>query len=168
VRGTDNAIYYKWFDGTNWSDWHSLGGVATSDLAAMAMGGAAWVFVRGVDNAIYWRWVRSGDPANSSGWQRLEGTWTLAPAVCPVDPDHDVLDIFARGTDNALWFNRFTGKAWSGWQSLGGVLASAPSAMTMNGASWIVVRGTDDALYFMWLRSSSDRSQWQRLEGAVP
>lgn len=168
VRGTDNTIYYKWSDGSNWSDWHSLGGVFTSDPVAMALRESAWIFARGTDEAIYFRWVRSGDPANSSGWQRLEGRWTSAPAACSPDPDHDVFDVFTRGTDNALWHNRFTGSAWSGWQSLGGVLVSAPSAMTMNGASWVVVRGTDSAFYFMWLRSPSDRSEWQRLEGPVP
>jgi len=168
VRGTDNAIYYKWFDG-KWSEWTSLGGVATSDPAVIAMHGYAWVFVRGADNAVYFRWVRSGEPTNSSDWQRLEGAWTSAPAVCPVDPDREMFDVFARGTDNALWCNRFTSNGWSGWQSLGGVLASAPSAMAMIGASWIVARGTDDALYFMWLRSnSSDHSGWQRLEGTTP
>lgn len=78
-----------------------------------------------------------------------------------------MFDLFAIGTDNALWHNRFNGRAWSGWRSLGGLLISAPSAVAMNGASWVVARGSDNALYYLCLRSPSDYTEWQRLEGPL-
>jgi len=56
VRGTDNALYHKWYDG-RWSDWESLGGVLTSDPSAVSWGsGRIDVFVRGSDNALYHKW----------------------------------------------------------------------------------------------------------------
>jgi hypothetical protein len=60
------------------------------------------------------------------------------------------LDVFVRGTDNAMWHKWFQ-NGWSGWESLGGVLTSGPAA-----ASWAAnridtfVRGTDNSLWHKW------------------
>jgi hypothetical protein len=57
-----------------------------------------------------------------------------APAAYAVDPTH--LDLFIRGSDNALWvktgtFDTGTGIwTWSTATSLGGIMASAPSAIS--------------------------------------
>jgi hypothetical protein len=56
VRGTDNALHHKWFDG-GWSDWESLGGILTSDPSAVSWGnGRIDVFVRGIDDALRHKW----------------------------------------------------------------------------------------------------------------
>jgi hypothetical protein len=38
VQGTDNALWHKWWDGSRWSGWESLGGtiVDTPDAALSA------------------------------------------------------------------------------------------------------------------------------------
>ncbi len=36
--GFDNAMWHKWWDGTRWSDWESLGGVLTNAPAAVSWG----------------------------------------------------------------------------------------------------------------------------------
>jgi spore germination protein YaaH len=60
-------------------------------------------------------------------------------------------DVFARGTDNALWHRSWDGAAWSAWESLGGIVTANPAAV-----SWgpnrldIFVRGTDNGI---WHRS---------------
>lgn len=36
------------------------------------------------------------------------------------------LAVFGRGTNNALWWRHQTASGWSNWQSLGGILTSAP------------------------------------------
>ena len=53
VRGTDNALWHKWFNGT-WSGWESLGGVLSSgpDVSSWAAGHLD-VFARGSDNALW-------------------------------------------------------------------------------------------------------------------
>jgi hypothetical protein len=57
------------------------------------------------------------------------------------------MDVFARGTDNALWRRAYSGGAWQAWERLGGVLSSAPAV-----ASWapgrldVVIRNADNAL----------------------
>ena len=45
----------------------------------------------------------------------------------------NTIDAFVRGADNALWQNTFSGGVWSGWHSLGGVLASAADAASCTG-----------------------------------
>ena len=144
VRGTDNALWHRWFDG-NWSGWESLGGVLMSDPAAVSWGpNRIDVFVRGTDNALWHRWF-DGD---WSGWESLGGVLTSGPAVASWGSNR--LDVFVRGTDNALWHRWFDGN-WSGWESLGGVLMSDPAAV-----SWgpnridVFVRGTGNALWHKW------------------
>ncbi len=53
IRGHDNALWTRSWNGSSWSGWSSLGGVLTSGPAAMARPGGIYdVFVRGTDNAI--------------------------------------------------------------------------------------------------------------------
>jgi len=40
--------------------------------------------------------------------------------------------VFARGGDNGLWHLAWNGSAWSGWQSLGGILTSGPGVSSCN------------------------------------
>jgi len=50
---------------------------------------------------------------------------TSDPAVVSWEPDR--IDIFVRGADNALWHKCWDHGRWSDWESLGGVLTSAPT-----------------------------------------
>jgi hypothetical protein len=57
VRGTNNAMYHKWWNGSRWSGWENLGGVLTSDPAAVSWGpNRIDTFVRGTNNAMYHKW----------------------------------------------------------------------------------------------------------------
>jgi YVTN family beta-propeller protein len=57
------------------------------------------------------------------------------------------LDLFTRGTDNAIWHAFYTG-AWSGWESLGPTIVSDPAAVSW-GANRIDLFGvgTDGRVY---------------------
>jgi len=70
-------------------------------------------------------------------------------------------DVFARGTDNALYQNTWNGTAWSGWGSRGGVLTSSPSAVSWSSNRIdVFVRGTDNQ---MWHKFSNGTS-WSNYE----
>jgi len=57
------------------------------------------VFVRGTDNQIYQVGFTG---ASWSGWRALGANWTSGPsAVC--EPGTNTIELFASGTDNALW-----------------------------------------------------------------
>ena len=55
-RGTDSALWHKWYEG-GWGDWESLGGTLTSSPAAVSWGpGRIDVFARGTDSALWHTW----------------------------------------------------------------------------------------------------------------
>ncbi len=99
-----------------------------------------------------------------------------APAVCSQSTNR--LDLFVRGTDNALWWRHEAGGVWSAWTSLGGVLTSSPAATGfIIGSNYVVyvgVRGTNGALY--WKQTMDGGGAWtswlsfggQLLEGTGP
>jgi len=97
VRGTDNALWHKWFSG-GWSGWESLGGVLTSGPGVSSWAsGRLDVFVRGTDNAMWHKWFSGG----WSGWESLGGVLTSDPDAVSWGPNR--IDTFVRGTDNAMW-----------------------------------------------------------------
>jgi N-acetyl-anhydromuramyl-L-alanine amidase AmpD len=73
------------------------------------------------------------------------------------------LEVFARGTDNALWRNYQTtpGGTWSGWKSLGGQITWEPAAVVSPGGRvQVFARGTNKALYTIWQNVPGDDTNW--------
>jgi Astacin (Peptidase family M12A)/Repeat of unknown function (DUF346) len=97
-----------------------------------------------------------------------------SPASGPVVSwESDRLDAFVIGTDSALWHKWWNGSAWgpsvTGWESLGGICTSPPTAL-----SWshdrldAFVIGTDSALWHKWWNGSSwgpSVQGWESLGG---
>ena len=55
VRGADNALWHRWWNGS-WSAWESLRGVLTSGPELASWGfNRLDLFVRGADNALWHR-----------------------------------------------------------------------------------------------------------------
>ncbi|MFZ4664266.1 MAG: hypothetical protein ACOYNY_45135, partial [Caldilineaceae bacterium] len=95
------------------------------------------------------------------GWESLAGDLTSGPSVSSWSKGR--LDVFARGTDNALWHIWFDG-SWHHWESLGGTLTSDPSAVSWsNGRIDVFARGTDNALWHIWFDGSWHH--WESLAG---
>ena len=163
ARGTDGAMWHKWWNGSSWSGWGSLGGLIQGAPAAVSWGpNRIDCFVRGMDNAM---WHKFWNGASWSGWQSLGGSITSAPTVASWGPNR--LDCFARGTDGALWRKWWNGSTWSGWQSLGGLIQGSPAAV-----SWgpdridCFVRGMDNAMWHKWWNGSAWIG-WERLGGVL-
>jgi hypothetical protein len=159
VRGTDSALWHKWYE-NGWSGWESLGGVLTSSPAAVSWGnGRIDVFARGTDSALWHKWYENG----WSGWESLGGVLTSEPAVCSWASGR--LDVFARGTDSALWHIWYE-SGWSGWESLGGVLTSGPGAVSWDsGRIDVFAAGTDSALWHLWYENNW--ASWESLGGVL-
>jgi Concanavalin A-like lectin/glucanases superfamily len=159
ARGTDNALWFRKYDGTAWGAWQSLGGMITSDPDAVSSApNKVDVVVQGTDNAT---WIRRYDGAAWSAWQSLGGNFNSGPGIA--SSNTNLLEVFARGSDNALWVKRYDGAAWGSWQSLGGILSSDPDASNRLD---IVVRGTDNGL---WIKrySGGTWGAWQSLGGTI-
>ena len=98
VRGTDNQMWHKSYQG-GWSGWEGLGGTLTSAPDAASCGpGRLDIFATGAGSAL----MRLGFNGAWNSWSTLGGTWTSEPgAVCLTNTS--TIDLFERGTDNALW-----------------------------------------------------------------
>lgn len=71
------------------------------------------------------------------------------------------LDLFARNHDDHLIHRDFRDHKWSGWQDLGGDLASAPSAVSWaQGRIDVFARGKNDHLIHDWFQDGT----WHRGE----
>jgi hypothetical protein len=96
-------------------------------------------------------------------WASLGGTCIGRPAVVVLPSGQ--LQVFARGTDHALWARRYD-RGWSEWQSLGGILGSSPAvAAGPDGTLDVFVRGTDSALWHRGFAGSW--GEWQSLGGVL-
>ena len=89
---------------------------------------------------------------NRGGWASLGGVLTSAPTATRNADGR--LEVFVRGTDNAL-YNRWQtapNNGWSAnWGNLGGVLTSnIAAARNADGRLEVFVRGTDNALWHRW------------------
>jgi hypothetical protein len=95
----------------------------------------------------------------------LGGIVVSPPEAVAWGPDR--LDVFALGTDHALWHRWWDGAAWGGWESLSGALTSPPEAV-----SWgqdrldVFALGTDHALWHRWWDGTS-WGGWESLGGVL-
>ena len=77
------------------------------------------------------------------------------------------LEIFARGSDNALWHNWHTREGWSGWASLGGSLLGAPAVARHAGGGLAVFSlAADRAVRQIW-QTAQGWSRWDSLGGEL-
>jgi hypothetical protein len=100
IQGLDDQLWHKWWDGSSWSGWEALGGIITASPAVSSCAaGKLDVFAVGADGAL---WRRTYNGATWGSWLSLGGRWTSgAAAVCR--PGTTSIDVFARGTDDAVW-----------------------------------------------------------------
>jgi IPT/TIG domain/Repeat of unknown function (DUF346) len=91
------------------------------------------------------------------------------PATHDLSSDQQ-LDVFTRGSDNTLhhtWSTQVF-PTWAPWESLGGTLTSAPTAVSWGNRNRIdvFVRGTDNALWHKWWDGAS-WSGWEYQGGGL-
>merc|ERR1712176_1519383 len=173
-RGADNSIWHKYQYEPNamkWTQWMTLGSKTkfTSNLFAKGMDNSLMHKTQFTNNTLF-VWTE---------WTSLGGSLTSQPAVS-LDAE-GLLHVFVRGPDRALWHKHQIGGQepryvkWSEWQSLGGVLASAPRvpvALNTVNLLEIFVRASDKAFWHRCQVASLpsferevDWNEWQSLGG---
>jgi len=163
ARGTDNAMYHRWWDGSSWGGWESLGGVIMDAPDCVSWGpNRIDCFARGTDNAMYHRWW---DGAAWGGWENLGGVILGGPDCVSWGPNR--IDCFAKGTDNAMYHRWWDGAAWGGWESLGGTILESPDCVSW-GPNRIdcFARGTDAAMWHRWWDGAA-WGGWESLGGVI-
>lgn len=161
-RGTDSAVWHRWWDGVAWRGWESLGGIIQGAPAICSWAnGRLDIFAVGTDHRLYHKWFQG----SWSNWESLGGQLSSSPAAVSWGPNR--IDVFAKGMDQAMWHLWWDGLGWHGWESLGGGLSSGPAV-----ASWganrldTFVRGNDMHLWHKWWDGSA-WSGWENLGGVL-
>ena len=162
ARGTDKALWHRWYDNNAWSRWESLGGRA------------------GVGSCRRFVGTRPDRRVRLRHGQRLEARLVRRQLVCVgivgwcahlrsggqlLGPRSGWTSLLA-GTDNALKHLWYDGN-WSAWESFGrDALASDPAAVSWaRGRIDVFVRGTDNALKHVWY--DGNWSAWEPLGGVL-
>ncbi|WP_406516329.1 right-handed parallel beta-helix repeat-containing protein [Streptomyces sp. NBC_00873] len=171
VRGGDNQLWQRAFNGTSWTAWAGLGGPNAGTFAgapALTMiNGRTSVFVRGTDDQLWQRtWTTTSGWTN---WTALGGVLVDNPGAA-TDADGNIT-VHVRGTDNQLYQRAFNGTSWTAWAALGGpnagTFAGAPALTMINGRTSVFVRGTDDQLWQRTWTTTSGWTNWTALGGVL-
>jgi acylphosphatase len=111
----------------------------------------------------------TGVKVPATGFQSMGGKITTPPVV--QNNLDGRLEVFARGTDNALWhiWQTAPNNGWSGWASMGGIITSVPSVgRNLDGRLEVFARGTDGALWHIWQTAPNNGwSAWASLGGVI-
>ncbi len=147
----------------SWAGWYSAGGFIQEAPTLINHGGYIYQLVRGTDNIVYYKQqVNLNSTASWYGWSRPSDVDFVATSRLAAESNTDgSLDIFARGTDNALWTNRkLSNGNWTGWDSLDGILTSDPEVgRFQDGRLFVLVRG-DNGKIFIRRQYSPSSSSW--------
>ncbi|MGE5290019.1 MAG: hypothetical protein ACM3ML_23100 [Micromonosporaceae bacterium] len=157
-------MWYREFAGArgSWGPWTPLGGRALGAPGVTCVGGLASspiVFVRGADGALWQRALSGGGWVSHGGRLASQAAASQAAGgTCPAS-----LDVFALGTDHAVW--EFTGA----WHRAGGTSAVAPAALRLpSGETDSFARGTDNALWVNVRAPGAAAWQgWRRIGGVL-
>ncbi len=129
----------------------AAGGHLVTGPALVASGPAVVVFGEGTNGAL---WQDICAPGGSCGpWVSLGGIITSQPGAVFRGPGVGNYSVYARGTNGAVWGRDHTSAGWGAWYTAGGKLlpGTGPSAAYLGGV-YILVVGTNDALYIQHLR----------------
>ncbi len=178
VIGPNDRIWRKQWTGSAWSDWEDLAFVTETPSSSPAVAyspswfwvNMTWVLYRApggsLEGVSYP--AQSGSSSATPVYSSLGGTMQAGSSPAAFGSGGSgALDVFFRGTDNALWHGQRTtlGGSWSGWMSLGGLLTSSPAACLCGDNKEVFVRGPDNGL---WRKSyTTSWSDWQSLSSGV-
>jgi hypothetical protein len=141
---------------------------ATTTISAIAAAGGA---ISAVTTGVYTIQASGSGAGTGVGtqWTGLSGQ--IASKIAVGMNSDGRLEVFVRGTDNALWTTSQTspGGVWSGWQSLGGALTGDPVVGTnADGRLEIFALGAGSALWHLWQTTPASAVWygWVNMNGA--
>jgi uncharacterized delta-60 repeat protein len=140
---------------TQATEWVPLGGPYGTDPSALTK--CDVVFAVGPSGEPYYH-QRSGNQWSAA--IPLDGLLDsgVAPAETLVGPPKPNFEIVGNGIDGAVWYRTRD----TGWQSLGGMLVSNPTAVTFDAQTYVFGVGLDDAV---WYRTPE--TSWASLGGVI-
>jgi hypothetical protein len=162
-EGSDGQLWQKWYDNRygGWQSWSPLGvTTATSPTVTSWVSGRLDIFYVGNDGSLDHYWYQD----TVGGWQSVESLGQPAAGVSIVGAPGAVswgssrIDVFARGSDNALWQKTYDGTngGWQPWVQVGGDINSAPTVSTYaSGRLDVFATGPAGDLEHFWYTDSA-------------
>ncbi|WP_161606307.1 hypothetical protein [Microlunatus speluncae] len=170
ARGENNQLYHRWWTaGKPWTQWESLRGELASGAGAGSHNaGIVHLGVLGSGRRIHDRAYDHGSGLlrGWSNWKPL-GTkeFNSAPTAASWGTDHFAM--FARGTDNKIWHNRyrFGGGGWTDWQPIFAgdtrTFSSGPAAVAYDTERLhVFAKGIDNLIYDIHTLPQGGWSMW--------
>lgn len=132
-RGIASDTPFPFPASSQWHDWENLGGTLTSSpTVASRARGSMDCFTRSKDGDLDWKALDGSDVFDSNLGHPQSGKFKGAPAA--VSWRYERLDVFVRGSDDALWHRRFSlfmVPPFNDWQKIDIEIADAAAV-----ASW--------------------------------
>ena len=166
-------------------DWQALPPINTPTRPALVWRQNSDVPIFAIDGsgAVWWRNLFYGaDPClspsctDSSKWTPVPATFRSAPTALSMESirtrneggqDPGTLDLFGVGADQTLQHLHYDGQHWGASEILGGILTSAPTAVTWGPQRIdIVARGADGAVWSRYF-SNGIWYPWYSLGGQI-
>ncbi|WP_432840517.1 glycoside hydrolase family 27 protein [Dactylosporangium sp. CA-092794] len=149
VRGSDNAVWQRTFDGTRWGAWRCLGGTVTDAPTVAWSGPGNWTAVAtGADGLV---WTRTA----TTGWTSIgspDGRAIYGRPSAAVD-DAGVVHVAIRSRTDSVWERTGGGTTWAAWSELGGTVSGSPTLLATSGRVYLFVLAADNKL---WQRNYVD------------
>jgi hypothetical protein len=140
VRGAaDSALWHQTWDRSRWLGWENLGGALAFAPAAATWGEKrldVFAVAAGARSSI-WHLACVGltaVPCRGGNWEPWAASAGSLPVAVVGDlaaaaPSNGKLDVYALGSDSAIWHQNWDGGRWVGWESLGGKMATPPTVI---------------------------------------
>jgi len=134
----------------NFSDWTSIGGSTTTDLAVVQVNllhavPVAYVFMRGPDGALWSNRTNEVSGPWGTSWTSLGGYLASAPGA-GVNVNGQATVFGRGGGDNALWYRQETAEGsltFNDWATLGGAMSGRPAEVS----GYVIYQGMDNAAW---------------------
>lgn len=166
VRGSDDRIYYRTWDGTTWLGWTALPGATTDSPAAAVLDNDLHIVVKGLTGEIWHGYV---DLATSvwSGWTMVSGA---TPSTPTLTASATKLYLVVRGTNDGIYYNSWTtATGWEGWTGLPGATTDQCAAAVLSDNLHIVVKGSTGRIWHGYVDlTTSVWSGWSLVSGGTP
>ncbi|MCC6726791.1 MAG: hypothetical protein IT258_19975 [Saprospiraceae bacterium] len=167
-RGTDGAVYQKWWNESKgkWEGWNNLGGNIVGAPVAVSWGpGRIDLFGIGTDGGLFHNyWDVNLNNQKWGGWEPLGGKFKHG-TVAVVSQAPGKLDIVGIGMDDAMYHLAWN-NGWTEWKPLGGKFVHLPTMATQgDGILNVFCVGADKQLYQKAFYNNKWQDRWEPLGG---